>query len=170
MLLELNEFMPFFQTLLGGLMTLLGVLIVQRKSDNREREKLYRETVQEAFELLRRTETLYVNEAILFHKGIRDSNLDKLRSSEYGDQASEASDKVLALLELYFPFMDELVDEFCETEAELVNFHSHVIDSFSVMDLETYNQESERLSDNMAEKVSQIQTVLSELMRQKTNF
>lgn len=169
-MLEIKEFMPFFQTLLGGVMTLLGVLVVQRKSDNRESEKLYRETVQEIFELLRRTETLYVNEAIVFYKGIHDSNLDKLRCSEFGNQASEASDKVLALLELYFPFMDELVGEFCEIEAELVNFHTHIIDYFSDTDLETYNKESERLSDSMADIISQMQTVLSELMRQKTNF
>jgi len=169
-MLEVREFMPFFQTLLGGLMTLLGVFIVQRKSDNRERDKLYRETVQEIFELLRKTEALYVNEAIVFYKGIRDSNLGKLKSSEYGNQASDASSKVLALLELYFPFMDELVVEFCDSEAELVNYHSHIIDSFSEINLETYNQESERLSDAMSENISQMQAVLSELMHQKTKF
>ena len=63
---EIKELMPFFQTLLGGVMTLLGVIVVQRKSDRRESDKLYRETIEEAFELLRRVESLYVKEAILF--------------------------------------------------------------------------------------------------------
>ncbi|WP_320151064.1 hypothetical protein [uncultured Tolumonas sp.] len=169
-MLEAKELMPFFQTLVGGLMTLLGVYFVQRKSDRRERDKLYRETVQEAFELLRRIENLYVNEAIIFYKGIRDSDLDKIKNSEYGFQASEASDKALALIELYFPFMDELVDEFCEIETELINYHSNIIDSFSTIDIETYNHDSERLSDSMTEMIFQMKTVLSETMRQKTNF
>ncbi len=162
--------MPFLQTLLGGAMTLLGVAFVQRKSDRRENDKLYRETVQEIFELLRKVESLYVNEAICFYKGIRDSNLTRLLESTFHNEASEASDKVIALLELYFPFMDELVGEFCEIEAELVNYHTHIIDNFDSIVLESYNKESERLSDLVSDKISQMKTVLSEMMRQKTNF
>ncbi len=151
-------------------MSLLGVIVVQRKSDSRENDKLYRETIEEAFELLRRIESLYVKEAICFYKGIRDTNLIKLRESTFHDEASEASDKVIAMLELYFPFMAELVDEFCEIEVELVNYHSHIIDNFDSIDLESYNNESERLSDLMGEKISQLKIVLSDMMQQKTNF
>ncbi len=169
-MLDAKELMPFFQTLLGGLMTLLGVYFVQRKSDHRERDKLYRDTIQETFELLRKTESLYDNEAIEFYKGIRDSNLDRLKKSEYGFLASEASDKALALIELYFPFMDELVEKFCVIETELISYHTHVIDSFSTLDLEIYDKESERLSECMEEIIFQLKAVLSETMRQKTNF
>ncbi len=167
---EIKELMPFFQTLLGGVMTLLGVIIVQRKSDSRESDKLYRETIEEAFELLRRVESLYVKEVICFYKGIRDTNLIKLRESTFHDEASKASDKVIAMLELYFPFMEDLVDEFCEIEVELVNYHSHIIDNFDSIELESYNNESERLSDLMGEKISQLKVVLSGMMQQKTNF
>lgn len=90
--------------------------------------------------------------------------------SEFGDQASECSDKVIALLELYFPFMEEFIDEFCEIEAELINYHNEVIDSFNEVDLESYNNESERLSDVMAEKTSQMKYLLSDMMHQKTKF
>lgn len=88
-MLEIKEFMPFFQTLLGGFLTFLGVYFVQSKSDKRESNKLYRETVQQAFEALNRVETLYIDEAIVFYKAIRDSNIDKIKESEFGDQASE---------------------------------------------------------------------------------
>ena len=83
-MLEIKEFMPFFQTLLGGALTFLGVYFVQRKSDRREHDKLYRETVQQAFEALNRVETLYTNEAIVFYKAIRDSNLEKIKESVLG--------------------------------------------------------------------------------------
>ena len=169
-MLEIKEFMPFFQTLLGGLLTFLGVYFVQSKSDKRENNKLYRETVQQAFEVLNRVETLYVNEAIVFYKAIRDTNIDRIKESEFGKHASECSDKVIALLELYFPFMEEFIDEFCEIEAELVNYHNEVIDSFNEVDLESYNKESERLSDVMAEKISQMKYLLSDMMHKKTNF
>ncbi|NOJ23225.1 hypothetical protein [Vibrio coralliilyticus] len=169
-MLEIKEFMPFFQTLLGGFLTFLGVYFVQSKSDKRESNKLYRETVQQAFEALNRVETLYIDEAIVFYKAIRDSNIDKIKESEFGDQASECSDKVIALLELYFPFMEEFIDEFCEIEAELINYHNEVIDSFNEVDLESYNNESERLSDVMAEKISQMKYLLSDMMHQKTKF
>ncbi|MFM2623590.1 hypothetical protein [Vibrio owensii] len=169
-MLEIKEFMPFFQTLLGGFLTFIGVYFVQCKSDKRENNKLYRETLQQAFEGLNRVETLYLNEAIVFYKAIRDSDLDKIKESEFSSQASECSDKVVALLELYFPFMEDFIDEFCEIEAELVNYHNKVFDSFDEVDLESYNQESERLSDLMAEKISQIKYLLSDLMHQKTNF
>ena len=92
-----------------------------------------------------------------FYKGIRDTNLVKLRESTFHDEASEASDKVIAMLELYFPFMEELVDEFCEIEVKLVNYHSHIIDNFDSIELESYNNESERLSDLMGEKISAIE-------------
>ena len=167
---EIKELMPFFQTLLGGFMALFGAYFVQRKSDKRENNKLYRETVQEVFEQLNRVETLYTNEAIEFYKGIRDSRLDKLKSSEYGPQASEVSDKVIALLELYFPFMEDFIDEFCAIEVELVNYHSLVIDTFKDVDLEIYNKESERLSEIMSEKTSQMKCLLADMMHQKTNF
>ncbi|WP_462163623.1 hypothetical protein [Pseudoalteromonas xiamenensis] len=163
---ELKAFLPFMQTLLGSLITLLGVLVVQRGADKREWGKLQREAIQETFELLRKVESLYVKEAIVFYKGIRDSNLDILRSSEYGSEAAESSDKAIALLELYFPFLEELTAEFCETEASLVNYHSYVIDSFQEVDLDSYNQKSERFSDEIAGKISQIHAALSELMRQ----
>ncbi|EGR1559708.1 hypothetical protein [Vibrio parahaemolyticus] len=169
-MLEIKEFMPFFQTLLGGALTFLGVYFVQRKSDRRESDKLYRETVQQAFEALNRIETLYINEAVVFYKAIRDSNLDKIKESVFGEQASECSDKVVALLELYFPFMEEFIEEFCEIEAELVNYHNEVIDSFNEVDLETYNKESGRLSDVMAEKIAQMKCLLSDMMHKKTNF
>ncbi|MCD9485469.1 hypothetical protein GLP25_20125 [Photobacterium phosphoreum] len=169
-MLEIKEVMPFFQTLLGGILTFLGMCFVQSKSDKRESNKLYRDTVQQAFEALNRLETLYVKEAIVFYKAIRDSNIEKIKESEFGEKASECSDKVIALLELYFPFMEEFIDELCEIEVELVNYHNYVIDSFNEVDLESYNRESERLSDVMAEKVSQMKYLLSELMHQKTNF
>lgn len=169
-MLEIKGFMPFLQTLLGGFLTFLGVFFVQSKSDKRESNKLYRETVQQAFEALNRVETLYINEVIAFYKAIRDSNLDKIKESEFGSQASEYSDKVVALLELYFPFMEEFIDEFCEIEAELVNYHNEVIDSFNEIDLESYNKESERLSDVMGDKISQMKYLLSDMMHQKTNF
>lgn len=169
-MLEIKEFMPFFQTSLGGFLTLLGVYFVQSKSDKRENNKLYRETVQHAFEALNRIQTLYINEAIVFYKAIRDSNIDKIKESEFGEQASECSNRVIALLELYFPFMEEFIDEFCEIETELVNYHNEVIESFHKVDLESYNKESERLSDVMAEKISQMKYLLSDMMHQKTNF
>ena len=167
---EIKDLMPFFQTLLGGLLTLLGVCFVQRKSDKRENNKLYRETVQQAFESLNRLETLYIKEAMVIYKALRDSNIDKIKRSEFGEQASECSDKALALLELYFPFMEEFIDEFCEIEAELVNYHSYIIESFSDVNLESYNEESERLSGIMSEKISQMKYLLSDTMHQKTNF
>ena len=66
--------------------------------------------------------------------------------------------------------MEEFIEEFCEIEAELVNYHNEVIDSFNEVDLETYNKESERLSNVMAEKVSQMRCLLSYMMHKKTNF
>lgn len=45
-----------------------------------------------------------------------------------------------------------------------------MIDSFNEVDLESYNNESERLSDVMAEKISQMKYLLSDMMHQKTKF
>ncbi|MCG8551290.1 MAG: hypothetical protein MI799_12885 [Desulfobacterales bacterium] len=166
----MKAFLPFFQTLLGGLLTLMGLYFVQRRSDQREKDKLFRETVQEIFVLLLSVESNYVQECINFHKGVRDNDIERLRVSEYGSKAAASSDKAIALLELYFPFMDELVENFCEVEAELMNFHSHVIDSFNDIKLATFDSNNELLSDKIAEAIMNIKYQLSELMQKKIDF
>jgi hypothetical protein len=164
---DLKEFLPFLQTLLGGLMTLLGVYIVQRKSDSREKNKLYREVVQETYELLNKMETNYLNESILFYKGVRDKSLTK---SDLSNDATTSSDRVIALLELYFPFMEELIEKLCEAEVELVNYHNDVIDSFKYVELKVFTDHSEKISDRLSESISNIKNVLVELMQDKRNF
>lgn len=148
-------------------MTLLGVYIVQRKSDSREKNKLYREVVQETYELLNKMETNYLKESILFYKGIKDDSLTK---SDLSNDATTSSDRVIALLELYFPFMEELIENLCEAEVELVNYHNDVIDSFKDVELKVFNDNSEKINDRLSESIYNIKSVLVELMQDKRNF
>ena len=166
----MKEFFPLFQTMLGGALTLLGVCLVQGKSDKRERARHYRETIQQCYELLLKMESCYLDESVTFFKGVRDGNLIQLKESEFGNQGSEAFDKALALIELYFPEHVELIVTLAEVETEVINFNSSVIDGFSTLSKELFDEESDRLSEKLGEAISNIKEALSNSMRNHVRF
>lgn len=166
----MKEFLPFLQTMLGGALTLLGVYIVQGKSGKRERDKHYRETIQQCYEYLLKMESLYLEESVTFYKGVRDGDLKKLRKSEFGFQGSEAFNKATALIELYFPEHEDLIEKLSGAEIEMINFNSDTIDSFSKLCVKTYNKKSDELSENLGEAIFDLKEALAETMRQYTAF
>ena len=102
-----------------------------------------------------------------FYKGVRDNNLTKF---DLAKDVITSSDRVIALLELYFPFMEELIEKLCEAEIEIVNYHNTIIDTFKDVELVDFNRNSEEISDKLTESIFDIKNVLVELMQDKRNF
>ncbi|MEX0740984.1 MAG: hypothetical protein WD071_16750 [Pseudohongiella sp.] len=166
----MESILPVFQTMLGGMLTLLGVYIVQNKSNKREHNKHYREIIQKCYEHLLSMESYYLEESVNFFKGVRDNDLLKLRKSQHGSLGSEESNKAVALIELYFPEFDDLVEELSSAETEMMNFNSDTISSFSYLSVEKYNQESEEYSEKLGEAIANVKEVLVDEMRRYTAF
>jgi len=166
----MKEFLPLFQTMLGGVLTLLGVYIVQRKSESREQKKLLREIIQECYENLLKMESSYLNESVLFYKGVRDNDLKRIKKSNFGDEGNQACNRAIALVDLYFPEFDDLALEIIEVEIEIMNFNSEIIDNFESVDKKKFQHESERLSDRIGDAIFDLKDALTERMQSHINF